>query len=291
MTAVATGEQLSARYLGVPGERVFTLSFQPQQAARGQVLYLPPFAEEMNRCRALAAAQARQFAAAGYGCTLMDYRGTGDSDGVFEAVSLQDWLADVGLVLDDIAQRYSQPPLLWGIRSGCLLGACTAGAANASSTVTNSTAASAIGTRIAGLLMLQPVVSGRRFVRQLVRQRIAAAVERGAGETSSEDIQQRWQAGESVEIGGYQPSARLMLELEQMELTDFNLAGLPLRWLEHLGEGQDEPGLAVQRMLDTLREGGAQVELHGFAGPAIWQLNERAATPELLDVLGALYRP
>jgi hypothetical protein len=45
--------------------------FAPYQAAaahpRGSVIYVPPFAEEMNRSRRMAALQARAFAAMGFG--------------------------------------------------------------------------------------------------------------------------------------------------------------------------------------------------------------------------------
>ncbi|WP_187275943.1 serine aminopeptidase domain-containing protein [Parahaliea aestuarii] len=269
-----TREQLDARYLGRPGARVFSLSFQPRDAARGQVLYLPPFAEEMNRCRALASAQARQFAMAGYGCTLMDYCGTGDSEGQFEDVTLEDWLGNIDEVVEDIHQRHGQAPVLWGIRSGCLLAGLYASSASHP---------------IPGLLLLQPVASGKRFVRQLVRQRIAAGVERGSGQISSDEIHRLWEDGQSLEIGGYSPSGALMLALEQLELTAFKLPDLPLLWLEHVNEGQVEPGLATAQALAALRAAGVRPELHCFSGPAIWQLNERAATPELLQLLKELY--
>ena len=46
---------------------------------RAHVIYLPPFTEEMNRCRAIAAEQARRFARQGMSCTLLDFHGTGES--------------------------------------------------------------------------------------------------------------------------------------------------------------------------------------------------------------------
>ena len=46
-------------FVEVAGRRLFTLEFIPGGACRGAVLYLPPFAEEMNRLRSHVAAQAR----------------------------------------------------------------------------------------------------------------------------------------------------------------------------------------------------------------------------------------
>ena len=75
--------------------RIFALYFAPQNTPRGAVLYLPPLAEEMNRCRALAAAQARLLANAGYACLLFDYFGTGDSSGELSDANWDIWHGDV----------------------------------------------------------------------------------------------------------------------------------------------------------------------------------------------------
>ena len=66
-----------------PGFR-FGLYFPPcSTQPRGGVLYCPPFAEEMNKSRRMAALQARAFAKAGYGVLLLDLYGCGDSSGDF----------------------------------------------------------------------------------------------------------------------------------------------------------------------------------------------------------------
>ena len=61
--------------------RVFAIYHRPAEGGSNgpAMLYLPPFAEEMNRSRRMAALQARALAAAGYGVLLLDPYGTGDS--------------------------------------------------------------------------------------------------------------------------------------------------------------------------------------------------------------------
>ena len=61
------------------------LYFPPRAgvAARGDLLVLPSFAEEMNRCRAMVSLQARVLAEAGVGTLVLDPFGTGDSAGEF----------------------------------------------------------------------------------------------------------------------------------------------------------------------------------------------------------------
>ncbi|MDZ7782423.1 MAG: hypothetical protein U5K56_05590 [Halioglobus sp.] len=68
-------------FLGEPGRRHFMLQFVCTGTPKAHIVYLPPFGEEMNRCRAAVAEQARQFAAMGYSCILIDFYGTGDSEG------------------------------------------------------------------------------------------------------------------------------------------------------------------------------------------------------------------
>ncbi|NND68268.1 MAG: hydrolase 2, exosortase A system-associated, partial [Halioglobus sp.] len=79
------------RFHGEPGARFFTLQFRGEGVARGHVVFVPPFVEEMNRCRALVAQQARAFAQQGYLCTLVDFFGTGDCDGDLADATLAHW--------------------------------------------------------------------------------------------------------------------------------------------------------------------------------------------------------
>jgi hypothetical protein len=90
------------RFLGEEGTRYFTLQFSCTEKPKAHIVFIPPFGEEMNRCRSLVSAQARNFARAGYACTLVDFYGTGDSQG--------------GLIALDYASKLSEPPqdiILW----------------------------------------------------------------------------------------------------------------------------------------------------------------------------------
>ena len=86
-----------------PGRR-FCLFHPPAGACRGAVLYVHPFAEEMNKSRRMAALQARALAAAGYGVLQIDLHGCGDSDGGFGEARWEQWHADLAAArawLDD----------------------------------------------------------------------------------------------------------------------------------------------------------------------------------------------
>src|SRR5690349_4296190 len=80
------------------GARLFAVHWPAAAPARRQsVLVLPPFAEEMNKCRPMLAAQARAFAAAGLDVLLLDLFGTGDSDGEFAEARWPRWQQDLQL--------------------------------------------------------------------------------------------------------------------------------------------------------------------------------------------------
>ena len=63
----------------------FCLFHEPQgNTRRGSILYLHPFAEELNTSRRIVAHQARNLARLGYGVLQIDLLGCGDSAGNFE---------------------------------------------------------------------------------------------------------------------------------------------------------------------------------------------------------------
>src|SRR6218665_17582 len=87
---------------------------------RGQMLYLHPFAEEMNKTRRMAALQARALAQAGFEVLQLDLLGCGDSAGDFGDASWQGWLDDVHLACAWLQSQPRPAPLwLWGLRAGC----------------------------------------------------------------------------------------------------------------------------------------------------------------------------
>src|SRR5687768_8838655 len=73
-----------AMFLSAPhGGRRFCLLHMPSRPARALVVYVHPFAEEMNKSRRMAALQARALAASGHAVLQIDLLGCGDSSGDF----------------------------------------------------------------------------------------------------------------------------------------------------------------------------------------------------------------
>ena len=59
------------------------------------MVYIHPFAEEMNKARRMAALQSRALAAAGFDVLQIDLLGCGDSSGDFGDATWNDWVNDV----------------------------------------------------------------------------------------------------------------------------------------------------------------------------------------------------
>ena len=106
---------------GDNGQR-FCLYHPPQGSSpQGRVLYLHPFAEELNSTRRVVAQQARALAQAGYGVLQIDLLGCGDSSGEFADATWAAWLHDAQQARHWLLEQGGGPLWLWGIRACALL--------------------------------------------------------------------------------------------------------------------------------------------------------------------------
>src|SRR5438477_12928924 len=110
-------------YLEGGRRRLFGIYHAPQKGypRPHSFIYVPPFAEEMNLARRMAALQARALAAAGTGVLLLDLFGTGDSDGDFCDASWELWMEDILVAADWLEGQGPTQIGLWGLRMGGLL--------------------------------------------------------------------------------------------------------------------------------------------------------------------------
>ncbi|MCB1843971.1 MAG: hydrolase 2, exosortase A system-associated [Halioglobus sp.] len=262
-------------FLGEYGERVFTLQFAPSGKIRGHIVYLPPFAEEMNRCRSAVADQARAFAARGFACTLLDFFGTGDSDGQLQDASLARWHDNVRLVVDHLQRESAAPLLLWGLRLGGLVALDFA---------------SRREYPVSDIILWQPVTGAAVFVNQMLRQRIAMLSMRGLPAEKTVEIRERLARGEQVEIAGYTVSGQLLEDLEAVDVAAMgSLCSGQIHWLEHVMDSDRDVGPAAARAIAVLESQGNSVAVHKFCGPQIWQVANRESAKELTDVTSGLF--
>jgi len=263
-------------FLGQGDAARFGLYHAPASPCRGALLYLHPWAEEMNKARRMAALQARALAADGWAVLQLDLHGCGDSAGDFGDASWESWRADVALGLDwlqaTLGAQLPQAPGLWGLRLGALLAL--------------DYAAQPAGRAPSQLLLWQPVLQGAGHLTQFLRLRVAARMlGEGGADTGTGALRATLAAGTPLEIAGYTLSPDLAAAIDQLDASRL-APSCPVHWLEVVGaEGRPLPP-AAQRVLQAWQncDGRAQT----VAGPPFWATQEIAEAPALLDATRAV---
>lgn len=227
----------------------------PVGAPRGKLLYLHPFAEEMNKSRRMAALACRALADSGLAVLQIDLRGCGDSSADFGDASWADWQADVQLGLAELDRRVPNAPLwLWSLRAGALLAAADWG-------------------RPVNHLFWQPMANGKLALQQFLRLKLAAELASGASKGLMEQMKAELAAGRPVDVAGYRLGAGLAQGLESARLTP---AGTPGRamWLEvSTREDAVLPPVSKQT-IQAWRDAGWAVQAQVCPGPSFWATAE-----------------
>jgi exosortase A-associated hydrolase 2 len=240
----------------------------PQRPARGAVLYVHPFAEELNRSRRMAALQARALAAAGYGVLQIDLYGCGDSSGDFGDARLSIWRNDLVMAQQWLQARADTPLLLWGARLGALLALDHA---------------SRMARAPCALLWWQPVVNGAHHLTQFRRVHSAARILGGdAAQTAPH------------EIAGYHIAPALADAINALDAGSF-APPCPLHWLEAAlpGEGAQTLKLAAAsgELIARWHDAGATVTAYPYRGRPFWASTEISECPALLLATAELFSP
>jgi exosortase A-associated hydrolase 2 len=259
------------RFLELNGRRLFALSIEPTVPCTGAALYLPPFAEEMNRCRSHVIAHARAWAGLGVQSLLLDPFGTGDSEGRLIDGEWTLWLEDAVAAARWLSASSRQPLTVWGMRTGALLAAelCQQLAADRSVEVPH-------------LMLWQPVLDGKIFLNQYLRLRIATQVLNESERETTEQIRERLSQGEIIEVGGYPLTGKLADQIASRNLAALTQPCPPrVSWIEVVAKAGQAPALPTQRLVERLKAAGTRVDLVSLAGPMVWQVHERVDAPEL----------
>lgn len=253
------------------GQRLYLHHLPPQGLpVTGAVLYVHPWAEEMNKGRRMAALASRGLAAQGLAVLQLDLLGCGDSSGDLGDATWAAWMDDVTRAAHWLQAQHPGAPLwLWGLRSGALL-------------------ASAAATHIGGplnLLLWQPALQGKTLLQQFLRLKAAAQLADGGGKALLDAARADLAAGRPVEVAGYRLPAALAKGLEAATLAPPPPGTTEpgrLVWLEM--STQPEPTLApaTQAAWPRWQAAGWRVEGRALQGPAFWQTTEIEDAPALL---------
>ncbi|MDZ7829153.1 MAG: hydrolase 2, exosortase A system-associated [Halofilum sp. (in: g-proteobacteria)] len=250
--------------------RVLCTFFNPGPGNRtgDGLLLLPPFAEEMNKSRRMMARLGHALAERGWVTALVDPFGTGDSEGDFGEADWDTWRADAGTAAGALLERGVERLALCGLRTGALL--------------------ALDGCRDlplvpARLMLWQPVTNGRQFLTRFLRLRLAASMSGGERESTA-DLRARLEAGESLEIAGYELAPALARALDSLDAQALRPPeGVAVDWLEVSGAEPPKLSAASERVIDAWRTDGFAVQSEAVAGDAFWATQEIVDVPELID--------
>ena len=262
------------------GGQRFCLYHPPAHSpARGLVLYIHPFAEEMNKSRRMAALQSRAFAAAGFAVLQIDLLGCGDSSGDFGDATWTAWVQDVvqgcqwlrsqaAAAADGAAQA---PLWLWGLRAGCLL------AVEAAARMKESV----------NLLLWQPASSGKPLLQQFLRLKMAGDLLGGQAKGITETLRQQLAQGQSAEIAGYTLSPALALGLDNAKLESITGSLQQkirrIEWIELSTRDEATLSPASAKTIAQWQISGTSLRSRVISGPAFWQTSEIEEAPLLLS--------
>ena len=260
--------QLQAFFLPMAagGQRFCVARWPEAQAVRAWVIYVHPFAEEMNKSRRMAALQARALAAQGFGVLQLDLLGCGDSDGDFGDASWAKWLDDLLALAAWAMARQAAPLWWWGLRAGCLLAA----------------EAAALWGGPGHFLFWQPVVSGSAALTQFLRLKVAGEAMSGQDRQRTGDLRVALQAGQALEVAGYVLPPGVANGLATASLA--RPAGAEtLIWLETSHRPDPELLPASKVALALWQAAPCRINSAAVSGPAFWQTVEIEDAPALIS--------
>jgi exosortase A-associated hydrolase 2 len=257
-----------------PGQRFALFHSANGPVERGSILYVHPFAEEMNKARRMAALQARAFAREGFSVLQVDLYGCGDSSGDFADARWEIWRDDLALAADWLAEHAARPVHLWGLRLGATLAI---------------EARREAADRYASAVLWQPVTNGEAHMNQFLRLALAGDMIRAAENAPpSGSLRKRLAEGHTVEVAGYRIAPELVRAIDQRRLDPGFAPPGTVHWLD-VKRGSGDIPAAARRTLEAWRGAGLPATYAGIEGDPFWSSFDIIEVPELVSATTALY--
>jgi exosortase A-associated hydrolase 2 len=250
----------------------------PHVEPRGAILYVHPFAEELNRTRHMAALQSRAFAAMGFAVLQIDLFGCGDSCGDFNAGRWEVWKSDLALAAAWLAERTSGPLNLWGVRLGGLLAMDFAPQLE-----------------IDNLILWQPFLSGRACINQFLRLRLAdqlrqeAAAPAPGAPRSTSALRAQLAVHGVIEVGGYEVAVPLVKAIDACDAAHIQLPPCTVHWFAHGAPAPPRVAASAARLGERWKADGVTLHFHPVDGAEFWAGDGLIECTALLDATSALF--
>lgn len=264
--------------LAAPGQR-FCIYYPSKikKQCLAAVIYIHPFAEEMNKSRRMIALQARTLADLGYAVLQLDLLGCGDSSGDFSDARWEIWKADLAVAEKWLTEKTAAPIYLWGLRLGATL------ALEYASTLNNN---------IRQLILWQPIINTRNYVTQFFRLRLANEMiaESSAKKNSGTNgLRAELANGNPVEIAGYELAPALVNVIENINVDNLHVKQCPVHWFEIVPESRASLPPSALGVIDSWKNNGVDLTLHLVHGVSFWSTQEVTDNRELLSKMTDLF--
>ncbi len=260
-------------YIKSKSGNIFALYHAPddQLDFKRNILFIPPFAEELNRSRHMINRQARDFAKAGYGVLILDLFGTGDSEGTFGEATIDIWQKDILAAIEWLKGTSEKSPIIWAMRSGALI---AADLVQQKPGLTDQ------------MILWSPIGNGKKFINQHLRIKLAAGMT-GKPEDSALTLKDLWaklESGQHLEIAGYDLSPALAHSLTRLSLDQIKLPhDMSVKWIEISLGSPANLSPASQKIIHLWQENNIAVMTASVNDPAFWALQEPEWAYDYID--------
>lgn len=260
-----------ATYVPSGNRRLFTLLSCPEGAARGVLVHVPAFAEEMNKSRRMLTLATEGFVEDGWAVVVFDLSGCGDSSESLEDVLWQMWVEDLDNIICWVSGSFPGLEIVpWCLRGGALVASdWLAGAER----------------HCRGILLWQPTLSGKLQLTQFLRLKAANdMLSETDARNAMADVRASLDRGESVDVAGYRISAGLA---KGMAGATFALGeGGPSRvaLIEVGGNEESMLSPAVRAGISKWARQDREILAERVVGPAFWGTPYIRTVPELVCV-------
>jgi exosortase A-associated hydrolase 2 len=203
-------EEHSGYFPGPCGDLYGTLYLPEVLAGETAIVLAEPFGEEKKCAYRMLVRLARALASHGVPTLRFDPTGSGDSPGDHGTVDFTTWCGDLRAAAEHVlslAGVTGWAPI--GARFGALPSLQVAGAVPPRA-----------------VILLEPVLSGNEFLRDLERRQKIKDMMSGQRNDNGPDAASRWEAGETVDFGGFPVSAAMAEQVADVEMSSL-LTGLP----------------------------------------------------------------
>jgi hypothetical protein len=184
-TLTGSGELTEIRFMGEPGDRLLIMTHRPATVLRGAVVVASPVYSESLKNNRREVLLARRLASSGIGVCRFQYRGTGSSDDA--PLARQTMAEDLCAVIDHARDSFGVGRV--GVVATRLSALVLADILD--------------DTGVGPIALIEPVLSGRRFFKELLRIILMRDLARGHGGAGTAELVDSWRRQGWIDVLGF----------------------------------------------------------------------------------------